>query len=213
MTQTELLSLRKQAEQTAQDIEQTKQNLYSKDKELQRIVKDYSAGLVQLVFEELCARGMTWCTCCAEKIWLMPELLQEKEIELLLFEGREKYSHGYQDSFYGFRNFSQLHRVCPKCSEESFDKHGTRGSYDTMAKDQTFFYVFRVEKREDSYYAREFGSWIKLDGKSCKFSGPPSRLVDKLAEEWNFPPKISLDYEHGGEKLVIHERKAAAKTG
>ena len=200
---TELLALRKQAEQTVQNIGQIKHNLYSEQQNLRQAVSEYDAKRIELLREELRVRGLTWCTRCSA-------VLPEGEVELLLLEGREEYSCGYENSCYGFRDFFRLHRACSECREQAADRHGTRGNYNTMEKDQTSFYAFRVEKREDGYYARKFGNWVKLEDEKCKLSEPSSQLVEKLAEEWNLPPRIELDYRDN--KLVVHERIATAEA-
>lgn len=195
----ELLSIQKRAERMTQNISQIKHNLYSEQQSLRQAISEYGAKRIEFLKEELRVRRLTWCTCCSA-------VLPESEVEFLLLEGREEYSCGYENSCYSFRDFFQLHRACPTCREEAFDKHGTRGSFDTIMKDQTSFCAFRVEKREDDYYARKFGNWVKLKDEKCKLSEPSNQLVEKLAEEWNFPPRIELDYRD--DKLVVHERIA-----
>lgn len=204
---TELLALREQAEQTAQNINQISQKLYDEKQLLRKVVDEYGAKRVEFFKQEFMARGMTWCTYCSKAI-------PEGEAEFLLIEGRETYSCGYENSCYGFRSFSKLHRACPVCRERALDEHGTRGIYDTSAKDQTSFYAFRVEKREDGYYARRFGNWVKLEDGKYKLSEPSSQLVEKLAEEWNFPPRIEIESKWPSleDKLVIHERTAVSKA-
>lgn len=199
----ELLRMRRRAEQMVRDISQAEHGPCPERQNLRQVISEYGTKRIELLKEELHARGLTWCTRCST-------VLPEGEVELLLLEGREEYSCGHENSCYSFRDFSRLHRVCPRCREKASDKHGTRGSYDTMAKDQTSFYAFRVEKREDGYYAREFGDWIKLEDEKCELSEPSSQLVEKLAEEWDLPPKIELD--HRDDKLVVYERVATAKA-
>ena len=204
---TELLAMLKRVEQTAQDIDQISSNLDAKRWVLRQGVNEYSAKRVELLKQELQARGMTWCTRCSV-------VLPEGEVEFLLLKGREEYSCGHENSCYGFRDFFQLHRACPKCREAAADKHATLGSYDTLAKGQSSFYAFRVEKREDGYYARKFGNWVKLDDQSCKLDELSSQLVEKLAEEWNLPPRIEVksEWPSSKEKFVIHDRAAMAKA-
>ncbi len=202
-TAIKLLAIRKQAEQTAQNIDQISRNLYAEREALRQTVSKYGAKRIELLKQEFHARGMTWCTYCSE-------VVSEGEAEFMLVEGREEYSHGYENFCYGFRGFLKLHRVCPACRERASDKHGQRGPYNSQMKDQTSFYAFRVEKRDDGYYAHKFGHWFKLDDENCKLDEPTSQLVELLAEEWNLPPRIEIksewpitDFE---EKLVIHER-------
>lgn len=203
----DLLSVRKQAERTAQNIDQISRNLSTQRQSLRQTVEEYGAKRVELLNQELQARGMTWCTYCSE-------VIPENEAELLLVEVREEYSHGYGNVYYGFCGFSKLHRACIACRERAADKHGQKGAYDPHAKDQSSFYAFRVEKREDSHYARKFGNWVKLDEKSCTLDEPSNQLVEKLAEEWNLPPRIEVEskWPSSEEKLIIHERVAMAEA-
>lgn len=204
---TELLSMRKRAERTEQNIGQISRNLSAERQSLRQVVEEYGAKRVELLKQELQTREMTWCTYCSE-------VVPESEAELLLVEGREKYSHGYGNAYYGFRGFSKLHRACPTCRERAADNHGKKSAYDSQAKDQASFYAFRVEKREDGHYARRFGNWVKLDDKNCSLDEPSSRLVEKLAEELNLPPRIEVEskWPSSEEKLIIHERVAMAKA-
>lgn len=209
----ELLSIRERAERTVQNIEQITSNLSDEQLALRQAVDEYGAKRVELFKRELHARGMTWCTYCSDEICSKASAIPESEVGLLLVEGREEYSGGYENSCYGFRDFFRLHRACSKCRERAFDRHGTRGRYNTLAKDQSIFYAFRVEKREDGYYARKFGNWGKLDDKKCELPEPPSQLVEQLAEEWDLPPRIELKSQWPlKDTLVIHERAAMAKT-
>ena len=200
----ELLTIRLRAEGTAENIEQIKQNLSSERRELGRLVREYSAKRVELLKQELQARGMTWCTYCSN-------VIPESEVELLLLEGREEYSHGYGNAYYGFRGFSKLHRACPACRERTADKHGQKGAYDSQARDQSSFYAFRVEKRDDGYYARRFDNWVKLDDNNCTLDEPSSQLVEKFAKEWNLPPRIEVEskWPSSEKKLIVHERVLA----
>ncbi len=193
---TELLAMRKRAERTAQNIDQISLKLSAKQQTLRQVVSEYGAKRVELLQQELHARGMTWCTYCSE-------IVPTGRAELLLVEGREEYSHGYGNAYYSFSDFLKLHRACPVCRERAADKHGQKGAYKAQAKDQASFYAFRVEKRDDGYYARKFGNWVQLSDESCKLAKPSDQLVEKLAEEWSLPPRIALD--HRDNKLVVYE--------
>lgn len=202
----ELLAMRGLAEGTAQNIDDFVHDLFAERQLLRQVVREYGAKRVELLKQELQARGMTWCTCCSE-------VIPESEAELLFVEGREEYTHGYEGSYYGFRGFSELQWACSTCRERAADKHGQRGEYDSLAKDQSSFYAFCVEKRDDGYYARKFGDWVKLDDENCKLDEPSSRLVEQLAEEWNLPPRIELVSKWPrSEELIIHERVTMAKA-
>lgn len=204
---TELLSMRERAERTAQNIDQIAHNLSAERHSLRQVVKEYGVKRVELLKQELQAREMTWCTYCSD-------VIPASEAELLLVKGREEYSHGYGNAYYGFRGFSKLHRACPACRERVADKHGQKGAYDSQAKDQSSFYAFRVERREDGYYARKFGNWVKLDDKNCSLDEPSSQLAEKFAEELNLPPRIEVESKwlSSEEKLIIHERVAMAEA-
>lgn len=211
---TELLDMRKRAEQTVQNIEQILHSLHSEQRMLRQLIEEYNVKRVKLFQQELQQRGLTWCTLCAEKIEIIRrseqlDVILECEAELILLAGREEYSCGYENSCYSFRDFFNLHRACPTCRESAFDKHGSRGAYNSSVKDQTNFYVFRVEKRDDGYYARRFGNWEKLNEEKCVLPEPPHQLIDQLAKEWNIPPRISLDRD---DNLVIHEQATAVKA-
>ncbi|TAL48781.1 hypothetical protein EPN83_03230 [Patescibacteria group bacterium] len=201
---TELLSMRKRAERTAQSIDQISRNLSSERQTLRQVVKEYGAKRVELLKQELQARGMTWCTCCSGAI-------PESESELLFVEGAEERSGGYENSCWGCERFSKLHRVCSGCRDKAQDRHGTQGRYDNFNKIQAYFYASRVEKREGGYYARKFGNWVKLDDENCKLDEPSGQLVERLAEEWNLPPRIEVEpkWPSSEGKLVVHERMLA----
>ena len=199
-TATELQALRERAEVTAQNIDQISSTLSAARETLRQVVSDYGAKRVELLKQKLHAQGMTWCTYCSK-------VVPESETELLFIDGREKYSHGHGNAYYGFRAFSKLHRACHACREDAADRHGWKSPYDSQAEDQASFYAFRVEKRDDGYYARRFGKWVKLDDENCKLDELSSRLVEKLAEEWNLPSRIEFRSKMLGseEKLVIYE--------
>lgn len=202
----ELSAIRRQAEETAKNIEQISQKRFAEGQLLRQLIREYGEKRVELLKQKLQERVLTWCTCCSK-------VIPESEAELLLFEGREEYSHGYENMFYGFRGFSKLHRVCSACREHAADRHGRTGRYDSQAKDQESFYAFCVEKRDDGYYARKFGDWAKLDGEKCKIDEPRNDLVEKLGEEYNLPSRIDFrSHWPSDDELVIHER-TLAKVG
>ncbi len=202
----ELSAIRRQAEETAQNIEQISQKRYAEGQLLRQLVKEYRVKRVELLKEKFQERGMTWCTCCSA-------VIPESDVEFLLFEGKEEYSHGYGNMFYGFRSFSKLHRACSACRKHAADRHGRTGQYDSRAKDQESFYSFRVKKRDDCYYVCKFGDWAKLDDKKCELDEPSSQLVEKLEEEYDLPPRIDFrSHWPSDDELVIHER-VMAETG
>ena len=197
---TELLSMLERAKGGQQEIKRLSCCLRDEWRLLRELVEEYRRKRVELFKQELIARGMTWCTYCSR-------VIPESQAELMLFEGRERYSHGYEDAFYAFRGFSNLYRLCPACREWAADQHGWVGSYDSQAKDQSSFYAFRVEKRDDGYYARKFGNWVKLDDKKYSLGEPSSKLVERLAKELNLPPRIEIDsdWQSLEKRLVIDE--------
>lgn len=200
---TELLSMQNRAERMAQNIDQILCNLLAKKQSLRQMIKEYSAKRVELIKLELEARGMTWCTHCFKTI-------PEDKAGLMLFEGAEERSGGYENSCWGCHSFSNLHRVCSDCREKAQNKHGTQGRYDHFNDIQACFYAFRVEKRENGYYAYKFGNWAKLDEKKCTFDELSSWYAERLVEGWDIPPRIEIDYRN--DKLVIYKRVATAKA-
>src|SRR4030042_4548132 len=199
-TDKQLLSLRQSIEKGTQSAEQLSNRLSAEWESIREKVEQYAIKRVESFKQALETKGMTWCTYCNK-------VVPEADGEFLYFEGREKYSGGYQNSCYGFRGFSGLHRACSSCRESATDRHGWKGSRDSFLKDQAYFHAFRVEKREDGFYARRFGQWVKLDDGQCELKElPPDRLVEESAEEWNLPPRI--DYSFMEKKLVIHETAA-----
>lgn len=200
---TELSAIRRRAEETTRNIEQISQKRYAEGQLLRQLVREYGEKRVQLLKQKLQECELTWCTCCSK-------VIPESEVKFLLFEGKEEYSHGYGNMFYGFRSFSKFHRACSACQEHAADRHGRTGRYDSQAKDQESFYAFRVEKRDDGYHARKFGDWAKLDDEKCKVDEPRNDLVEKLEEEFNLPPRIDFrSHWPSDDELVIHERKLA----
>lgn len=203
----ELLSMRKQAERTAQNIDQIFRNLSDKYDLIRQAVEEYGVKQVELIKQELQTRGMTWCTRCSA-------VIPESMAELVFVESREVYScsvgYGNGDVDFHFRDFANLHRACHACRERFSIIHGQIGRYDLLAKDYEILYAFRVEKGDDAHYAEKFSGWVKLDDKNCKLvDEPSSQLVEKLAEEWNLPPRI--EYRRKSEwaifeaEFIVHE--------
>jgi hypothetical protein len=184
---TELLAMRRRAERTAQNIDQISHSLSAEWQTLRQVVEEYDAKRIELLKQELQARGMTWCTRCST-------VIAKADAGLLFVEGISQVSCGYENSCWRDESFASLHRACSSCRQKSFDKHGSRGfgQWDSGDRDKTFFHAFEVEKRDDGYYARKFGAWVKLDDGTCEPNEPSSGLVEKLAEEWGFPPRIEV---------------------
>lgn len=202
----ELLSMRQRAEETAQNIERIAIQLGDERQSLREVVDEYGRKRIELFKQELEAHGITWCTDCGDVISLGHAVL-------LLVKGKKKYSGGYGNGSYGFQSFVKLHRACSACRKHAAERHGWQGLWNSQASSQASFYAFLVEKREDSYYAHEFGEWVKLDEENCKLDDvPPGRLVQKFAAEWGLPPSIELDTQwlYSPPKLIIHEEAATA---
>lgn len=206
---TSLLAMRRQAEEIAHNIDHLHSDICTKRQELRQVVDEYTGQRIELFKETLNARGMMWCTYCLA-------LFPKDKTELLLVEGREEYSHGYGDAFYGFRGFSKLHRACPTCRERAADKHGLIGPYDSQAKDQERFYVFRVEEREDGYYACKFGTWVKLkdDKYRYRIDEPTNELVNRFARVLDLPPRMEVGstWSNSDGMLIIHEQSAVVEA-
>ena len=196
---TELQELRQQAEQLEQSIKEKKSNLYAEQQKLRQTINEYSAKRIQFFEEALHARGLAWCTQCSA-------IFAESEATFMLLTGKQQYSGGYENSEYGFRDFSEFRRVCPKCRGLNLGRNGTYGEYDTLAKNQTSFFAAIVEKREDGYYVRGF----KLNDTECRLSKPSSDLVEKFDEEYNLPPIIYLDCQHDEIKILKRLMSAEA---
>jgi len=206
--ETQLLIARQGIEKTWQNIGQLLSQLADGRQTLQKKVDAYTAKRIEFFKQVLAAQGMTWCTRCSK-------IIPEADAELFFEEGRTEYSHGYGNSFYGFRGFSKLHRACSVCRQKAVDRHGWKGGYNSQCKDQPSYNAFQVEKREDGFFARKFGDWVKLNADICKFDEPPKDLVEKSAKECNLPPRITLDLEgrsFSDRKLVIHERESKAEA-
>jgi hypothetical protein len=153
---------------------------------LRRVVDQHNEARRSLILTWVEAGGLTWCTKCRKRV-------QTAETALILLEGRERYSHGYENSFYAFRGFSRLHRACTACCEETNDRHGTTGPYDDYAKDQARFFAFRVEVRDDGYYVRRFGDWDKLDGEKYNLPDLTDDQLESVANEAGAPPILEFD--------------------
>ena len=198
----ELLSMRKQAEQRAQNIDRISRDLFAEQQSLWQTVKEYSEKRMELFKQKLQAHGMTWCTyehCAA--------IVPENETKLIFAHGIEGH-RGREYSGDRYQPFSNLHRVCPSCHEKMQNRHGRHGHRDNLSGRQSHFYAFRVEKREDGYYAYEFGTWIRIDDEDCLLE-PLNKPVEELAEQWNLPPRIELrsEWPNHDKKLIIHETK------
>jgi len=205
-----LLAMRHVIEKTAQNIGQMESKLHDERQVLQEKVEAYTEKRVDFFKQALVSRGLTWCTYCSK-------IVPEADVGFLFVEGKSTYSHGYGNAFYGIRSFATLHQACSACREKAMNRHGWKDEYDSQLKDQPCYYAFRAEKREDGFYACRFGEWVRLNDEQCKFGELPKDLVEKHAEEYSLPAKITFDYDGRGfclsdRKLVIHEQTTIAEA-
>ncbi len=195
---------RRQTEETHENVGQAKRSLADEREKLRQAVSTYAQKRREFFERKLAHYKKTWCTKCEQVVSI-------DDAELLLTEGSEQYTHGYGGAYYGFRNFLHLYRSCSECRQQAFDRHGRTGAYDPHAKGQSSFSAFVVEKREDAYYARKFGSWVKCAEITHEFPGIPEKLIEQFTEEWALPPKIEIrsggwPHTHREGELVIHEQ-------
>lgn len=169
--------MREQIRRMAQKIRQMQDDLQSRNQLFRQTVDEYNQRLVEHLKEKLRAEKMTWCTRC-------DGVFPEGETELLLVEGREMVCESQS------AEFTILHQACSACRKHAASKHGTYGGEDSRGRRESF-YAFRVEKREDGYYALRGNKWEKVPH---EFDPPEptlsSRLIDKLVGEFNLPPRI-----------------------
>lgn len=177
----------------AKSVECTKLKLASERHELKIAVETYNAALARLVEEEISTKGYTWCTKCLSLVY--NKIPSPENVELVLIEGSEEYTHGEGGAYYGFRDFATLHRACSRCRREFFEQHGRVGPYDRYARGQARFHAFHVEKHEDGYYyANRFGQWEKVDTKHQLPETPPNKVIAAavVATMFNLPPKLEI---------------------
>ena len=148
-------------EEYQKEIEEIKLELKGRQDSLWDQVNIFGAMRLDFLREELWRKGLDWCTCCKN-------LFPYKEMKFLL-TGNTKESGGHIRP--GIRDFFPVfHHTCSQCFQKNFDRHGLPVVYDG-AQTSLVFFAFKVEKREDGYYAREFGEWIRLEDKDCKLLG------------------------------------------
>lgn len=115
--------------------------------------------------------------------------MPKDEAEMIHTKGTERYSHGYQGSLYGYRDFSRLHRLCRSCLKKAVKKDGSKSSYDSMAENRSTFHMKSVEdfeRRDDGLYIKKLGVWKKFDGDN-KLSNTPRTVVRRVASKWGLP--------------------------
>lgn len=157
--------------------------LTENQKTLQAGVDQYNKDRIAQVKEELVLRGLTWCTSCNT-------VAPISEVRFQLTQGRSRRKWG-EDQYY-YQDYSVLHRACSACYAHQEAKHGYVGEYDTLVKGQTFCFVFFVEKRDDDYYALEFGGYVKLEDARCVLGDIAPETVERQAAEWNLTPRVGI---------------------
>lgn len=183
-----LLEIREQARLAAQETKQSADTAAHQRDELVQKVEAYNDARKKSLRDTLQARGLTWCTSCDKVVPL-------KETTLLLLEGTEVRSGGYENSCYGFENYSCLHCACSQCAHQSLDKHGMVGEYDHNAHGQTKYYAFRVTERAGKYVARRFGHEAELDAQKYALPEIPDHVVDRWCKSYDLPPRLRVNLE------------------
>jgi len=159
-------------------------------------IGNYNEERINIFMAELQGRGLTWCTHCSS-------VLAESKTTLILVEGREVC--GQEGHGCSYRDFSVLHRVCQGCCKSAEEIHGKPDCcWSIPGKEQIkpffSFLVYRVERRNNACYIPKNGEWVKLEEWKYGLSlNPPIEAVEKLAAEFNLPPKLKLE----DDKVVI----------
>jgi hypothetical protein len=150
-----------------------------------RVVEEHNRYRIDLFLDQMRNRHKTWCTECKS-------LIDEKEAKLFFIEGAKVESGGYGNDSWGCVRFAALHRLCPICALEAEDKHGSTGKIDPTNKIQAHYLAFKVTQEGDEFYARKFGTHVKVDPKHVLPVDPPPALIDTMEKEWKLPAKIEL---------------------
>ncbi len=179
---TELLAKRQQAKMMAQDVKQTSRLLSEKKLSLKQVIREYNAMRIELFKKELQARCVTWCTYCSK-------VIPEAEAQLLLIELNVEDASLSGATIYGYRNISLLQRACPTCRKLAADNHEWMAVYNSVAHEfASRFEVFRVEQRNEDYYANKDGDWMKIE--SYPLAEPSIQLINRFTKEWQLPRRI-----------------------
>jgi len=179
---TELLAKREQAKMIAQDVKQTSRLLSAKKLALEQAITEYDAIRIEFFKKELQARGVTWCTYCSK-------VIPEAEAQLLLVELNVEDASLSGATVYGHRDISLLQRACHTCRVLAAENHEWMAVYNSVAHEfESRCEVFRVEKRNDDYYANKDGNWVKIE--SYPLAEPSIQLIDRFTEEWQLPSGI-----------------------
>ena len=200
VTQTLVEEMLEKVNHCMRSVELLSRDLAASRRELKGTVEMYNTALDKLAAARIKSEKYAWCTNCLKLFYLFVGSDEKPSAQLVLTEGSREYTHGEGGAYYGFQDFSELHRACPVCYEMFTAQHGQVGPYDKHARGQSRFLAFRVEKREDGYYVGKFGAWTKLD-KTNQLPGITHDTVLLLAIRlWILPPKIELR----DDKLIVH---------
>lgn len=193
--------LQKQLNKARKEWEQLEQKLrFKKDEQeqkLKRMISKYNQERVEAVKSHLQSQGLTYCTKCFS---IIPEI----ETQLVFLQGQiANYleSEGCPPQMY-VQGISSLYKVCQDCYQECCLIHKKRVA-GKIAENNTSFNTFKVEKREDGYYASVFEKTVKLENEKCKLSKPFYTVVDEIAKQIKLPPPIRLDHDCGEHMVVV----------
>lgn len=156
--------------------------------QIQNAVQQHQQGRRKYLERSLQERKSTWCTGCLS-------IVPEAEVVLCLVQGVNEVSGGYENSMYGFEDFSSLHRVCFACRKRFADKHGWQAEHREGRR--ACFYAFDAEMREDGLWARKFGGWELVKSESwVDVKGVCLERVrsaeDRLFEAVGTPPSLEV---------------------
>lgn len=180
------------AEIVAADIARKKAELSELRDELCRWMRTYRREREQLLDRALDERNLSWCTVCHETVPV-------SDAQLLLREGTKE-TEDRSFGTYGFEDFSELHRVCPRCLRHAEEKHG-------FQQGRERFCAFFVQQCPDGIYAHQFGKWVKLPDDQPALPALPKALFERLASAWELPPDIEI---FDRDFLVVRDRAKTA---
>lgn len=204
VTNEELFALQEKTKQIQRIISDMRGGVRDKEQEQDRVIEEYKIKRMMRVKEEIEVRRMTWCTQCGN-------LVSRDQIELVLVK-HQKIACYHQDSRDHGGSFLKLHRTCITCYEKLLNEHGSVRKY-SEGEEIIIFYAFRAENFEDGYRARTFGAWFAIDANLCIFEELSQEAMERLANEWELPTKMELEYNRLQDpQLVIHELPAKTET-
>jgi hypothetical protein len=147
-------------EEKVTEVARLEATLKTGKEELKSLVNEHNKYCRWLLFEEMKRQELTWCTCCLQ-------IIPEANTEFLFISRLGDFS----TFFVGFETagyVARLERVCPPCRERvrAFNEWQS-GPDEEIAKNQAFFFAFRVQEREDGFHS----AW-QLDPDSLEKSMP-----------------------------------------